>query len=359
MNLWHELGRGRRWAVTGLSLLLALVLLRLCLAFVIKTGANQVLQHMDRYSGHIDDVTVTLWRGAYQFHGVNIATRDGKVPVPLFTAESLAVSLQWMALLRGKLVAKVVLQEPVINFVAGPAKDQTQTGKEQNWAEVMQALVPVKIDRLEIHQGQVHVVDPYRQPPWDIHLKAVEATVEGLRSRRGEGVAEAGLPCAISMTANLMDDGRLDLQLRFDAFADKATFDYELILLKLQLNKMNPVLAQYVGVDVAAGELSVYSEGKAEAGQFQGYLKPMVKGLRVLKLRDALSPMVVKKSLVGLVAWIFKDHFRDMDATKIRLSGDLSKSLNVGPAFMGLLKNAFFSHQLPQLDQEPDLHEFQ
>ncbi len=83
--------------------MLALLVVRLCLAFVIKTGANQVLGHMDRYQGHIDGVGLSLWRGAYQFQGVRIETRGGEVPLPLFAARSVDVAGQW-----GRFVARTV-----------------------------------------------------------------------------------------------------------------------------------------------------------------------------------------------------------------------------------------------------------
>jgi hypothetical protein len=359
---WLQGGRHRLKAIAALSALLALLLIRLTLAFVIKTSANQVLQHLDRYRGHIDDVGLSLWRGAYQFRGVQVESIDGKVPLPLFAARGVDIAVQWRALLRGQCVASVVLDRPAVNFVAGSRQGESQYGLGQDWFDVIHKLVVIKVERLEVEGGQIHFADPYQLPPLDLHLDAVEGVLDGLRDPRERG-AGMGLPCGLSLTARLMDEAPLRLDMSMDPAASKPTFDYSVILRDLDLARLDPLFNHYLGVDVAGGELSIYSEGKADEGRFDGYLKPLVKHLKVMKPDEKISPKLAKKALVGLLAWIFRNHVRDLDATKIVLTGELggpqaSLEPHLLGAFFTLLGNAFSGSVSAKLDMETDLHEF-
>ena len=301
-------------------------------------------------------VLFDIWRGAYKFQGVKIETRDGKVPLPLFAAHSVDISLRWVDLLRGRILASVVLIEPQLNFVAGPPGKENQWGLGQDWADIVKSLVPLKIGHVEVRQGEAHFGDPYQTPPVELYLGQIEGTLANLHDQRVDSHA---LPSALSLTAKLMDQASLRLLLKLDAFAEKPTFDYSVILLNAKFESLNPMLNRYGGFDVGGGEISIYSEGKSEAGHFKGYVKPLIKGLKVMKANEKLSPMLIKKSLVGIFAWIFKDHFRDLDAARVPLEGDLGgPQMQWLPAFFSLLKNAFISPLSANLEQVKDLHEF-
>ena len=129
-----------------LGVVVVLIGVRLALPFALKSYVNHQLNKSWDYSGKIGDVTVHLWRGAYQIHDINIFKRSGGIPVPLFAARKMDLSLQWSELFRGSLVSRIAMQEPKLNFVSGPSAEQTQTGKENNWNETLESLVPFKIN---------------------------------------------------------------------------------------------------------------------------------------------------------------------------------------------------------------------
>ena len=333
--------------------------LRLSLSLIIKTGANQVLDHMTRYRGHIDHVGLSFWRGAYQFQGVKIVTIDGKVPLPLFEAKNVDIALEWRPLLRGQAVASVVLEEPALNFVNGPAATQSQFGLEQDWLPIIQKLVILKVNRLVIRQGQAHFADPYQAPPLDVHIDAIEVRLSDIRLHRP--ITAKGLPCSLSLSARVMDQAPLSVSLTVDVFAQEPTFEYSATLQSLDLNRLDLVFQRGLGVNVAKGEFSVYSEGVSDQGEFKGYVKPFVKGLTVIRRDDKVSPKLAKKLLVSVLAWILKDHFHDQTATSIPLSGSLKgrkteMHANWFAAALGWVGNATFFQQDEKLDQRPDLH---
>src|SRR4051794_198585 len=124
-------GRWRRISHRTLQVVLvvAIVLLaiRLALPFAIKRYVNQKLNEIPDYRGHVDDIDLSLWRGAYTMHDVFLAKMSGKVPVPLFTAPTVDLSMQWRELFHGAIVGEIVMDRPEVNFVAGPTDDTSQT----------------------------------------------------------------------------------------------------------------------------------------------------------------------------------------------------------------------------------------
>ncbi|MEO8207094.1 MAG: hypothetical protein ABI615_13010, partial [Chthoniobacterales bacterium] len=55
-----------KWQFQLLVVLIAvLVGLRIALPYIVKSYANKKINEMPDYSGHIGDVYIKLWRGAY------------------------------------------------------------------------------------------------------------------------------------------------------------------------------------------------------------------------------------------------------------------------------------------------------
>jgi len=86
-----HLGSVLRRVVFGLVLLILAA--RVAAPYVIERVVNDKLDQLDGYTGHIDDVDLNLWRGAYEVENIVIEKTGGKVPVP-FVAPAWAVKGQ-------------------------------------------------------------------------------------------------------------------------------------------------------------------------------------------------------------------------------------------------------------------------
>src|ERR1041385_5392329 len=164
-NLWRWKRSPLPYAMVIAGIVVVLIIARLAMPYVLKSYANKQLNKSKDYSGHIGDVTVHLWCGAYQIHGIDINKKTGKVPVPFVSVSNLDLSLQWSELIHGKLVSKIKMAEPRLNFVQGPTPEQSQSGKEHNWGDTLESLVPFKINELIITNGQIHFENPASNPP--------------------------------------------------------------------------------------------------------------------------------------------------------------------------------------------------
>lgn len=131
----------KKRAFKSLNLLILLVIVlvgvRLALPSWVKNYLNDQLAAMGEYQGHIADVDIALWRGAYVIHELNIVKTSEKVPVPFFEARSIDLSISWRALWAGQVVADVEFSRPELHFVDGK-NSQSQSGSGTDWQAALQ-----------------------------------------------------------------------------------------------------------------------------------------------------------------------------------------------------------------------------
>ncbi|MDQ2919768.1 MAG: hypothetical protein M3R10_07835 [Verrucomicrobiota bacterium] len=119
------------WFLIVLAVLLIIV--RILLPFWVRDYVNKTLDHLDDYHGHVEDVDLALWRGAYKIRQIKIVKTSGDVPVPFFSAPVIDLSVQWLALFHGSLVGEINFVRPELNFVNAPDKADSQVGLEEPW----------------------------------------------------------------------------------------------------------------------------------------------------------------------------------------------------------------------------------
>ncbi|MDQ3119182.1 MAG: hypothetical protein M3Q89_06390 [Verrucomicrobiota bacterium] len=93
------------WAL--IILVIAALVARAMLPIWVRDYVNRKLNEMEDYTGHVVEVDIHLWRGAYSAHGVEIKKRTGSVPVPFFSAPVVDLSVEWKALFQGALVGEI------------------------------------------------------------------------------------------------------------------------------------------------------------------------------------------------------------------------------------------------------------
>ena len=88
-------------------IVLILVAVRIMLPFWVCDYVNRRLAELKDYRGHVEEVDLHLCRGAYKIRAVKVVKTSGDVPVPLFSAPWIDLSVQWMALSSAKFIFKV------------------------------------------------------------------------------------------------------------------------------------------------------------------------------------------------------------------------------------------------------------
>src|SRR5690349_19037679 len=80
------------------SLVVLLIAFRIALPYILLRYVNRQLTRIDGYRGHVEDIDVALYRGAYVIKDIRLDKTGGKIPVPFFKADKIDLSIQWNAL---------------------------------------------------------------------------------------------------------------------------------------------------------------------------------------------------------------------------------------------------------------------
>ena len=92
--------RRNKWLI-GLAVFIALLVgARLALPDVVEHFVNQRLNTLNAYRGHVADIDIHLWRGAYSIDGIEIVKKGASRPVPFFKAR--ASTCRWNGAACGK-----------------------------------------------------------------------------------------------------------------------------------------------------------------------------------------------------------------------------------------------------------------
>lgn len=337
-------------------IVILLIAARIALPYVVLNYVNNYLQNdLEGYTGSIDDVHISLYRGAYGIDSLKIKKMNGDVPVPFIAIDHIDFSVEWSALLEGAVVGEVKTINPKVNFVDGPTKAQQQTGEEADWRKTLDDLFPLNINRWEVQNGEVHFRNFSTKPVVDLHLSQVNMVGHNFRNSYK---TEEQLPASITGSAVVLDDGKLSLQTRLNPLQNPLAFNLALEAKAIDLSKLNEFLQAYGGIDVQKGRFEMYTEVKGSENRFQGYVKPLLTDVKIMDPSDKKDNpgKIVWEGFVGFLNMVFKNWNKDRLATKIPIEGDLSNpEVNVWQTIMGVLKNAFVEAIQPGLEGKVDL----
>lgn len=354
----HPRSRARRWsrratiAIVGLALLVLGV--RIALPHVILRYANRTLAEIPDYHGVITDVDLAIWRGAYQIEGLDIVKTGGEVPVPFFSCPEIDFSVEWKALFEGALVGEIDFRRPVVNLVAGPTEEKTQTPVDSRWQDKIQELFPLEINRFEVHDGTLHYRDFHSTPKVDVPIDDVHVLATNLTNSRD--LSET-LVAEIEAQGRPLGDARLEFEVDVDPYAKDPTFDLRAKLEQVDLTKLNDFLYAYGGFDAEKGTLGVYSELAASDGAFTGYVKPLLLDLDIVDLGEDEGPLQIAwEGLVAAVSLLFRNLPRDQFGTKVEFSGRFDQpEYSIWAVIGQIFRNAFIRALQPSLEGEVDL----
>jgi uncharacterized protein YhdP len=321
----------------------ALLLLRAALPFAVRAYVNRTLSENPGFQGHVEDIHMAIWRGAYELRGMEVRQIDSPSDVPLFKAPVMEVSVLWSALFRGRVVARYRVFEPQINFVAGHGGQKAQTGKGANWIDVIKKLSLLRIDRFETFDGRVNYSDPQSDPPVDIALTKVDAVITNL-SNSEDKVQER--VATVDLRALAVDQAEVTMNLQIDPFAAKPDFQLKTRLMQLQVARLRDFMRAYTLVDPKSGTLDVVAELNAKNGEVTGYVKPLFHDLELLQWQHLIAqekdPVhFVADALGSVLNLMFQNQEKQQLATVAPIDGRIDGPNVAVLATLGnLVKNA-------------------
>ncbi|WP_438480932.1 DUF748 domain-containing protein [Oleiharenicola lentus] len=320
-----------------------LIVVRLVLPGFIKSSINKRLNEIPDYSGQVADVDLSLYRGAYSLHGVEIVKRNGQVREPFFKAEAIDFSLAWRELFRGKVVSDIYLEKPELNFVQGASDASSQVATDKRWQDVINDIFPIDITFLQIRDGLLRYVNNSTTPRVDVYVANMQATATGLRNRTDEE-NKVEFPARINLHGETIGGGRLNVTTELEPLATQPHFLLKVELENVSMPSLNEFLRAYANVDVSAGTFKGYVEVLARDGGFNGYFKPFFENMdfKALPGEDPSLGKQIWEGVVRFVAFVFKNHEKDQLATRVPFSGEFGDAkVGVWQTIMNTLRHAF------------------
>ncbi len=336
-----------------IAILLVLIAIRIALPYVVLHYGNKALAEMDGYYGHMEDVDLALYRGAYKVKKMYLNKVDSVTgeQTEFVKVELTDLSIEWAALFQGSIVGEVRIENPEISFTKEKVEPKQIIKDSNDFRRVLKKAMPLDVNKLTIHSGKIRYIDKTSDPNVDISLTEIELLAKNLTnsSRQTET-----LPSPITMTANLYK-GKLSLDMGIDLLEENPTFDLTTELNNTDLTELNDFFKVYGKFDVNKGEFGLYTEFAAKDGNFKGYVKPVLKDLDVLGKEDSEDGLLRKtwEGIVGTAGDIFKNQKQDQVATKVPIEGSFNNpDILTLEAIWNVLKNAFIKALMPAVDQQ-------
>jgi len=335
--------RRKKIAVGLLIVAGVLVGARLALPYAVKDYVNRQLVALDAYDGHVGDIDIHLWRGAYSMDDIEIVKTGAARPVPFFKADRLNLSVEWRSLWRGSLVSEATFLGPEVNLVQAETKKGSQLGGDENWNRRLEQLFPFRFNTITVHDGKVRFLAPGISTRDAITARNVEGQITNLTN-----VVETGKEAFadFKVTAKVLNGGAAKVAGSVDAFASQPTFDVNTEVKGVQLPQVNPWLRQYIKADAEAGKFELYMELAAADGKFKGYAKPILEDIDMYRSgeeeRSALRRLW--EGFLDFAANVLENPEADQVAARIPFSGTLEHpQTNVFATIASVLRNAFVS----------------
>jgi hypothetical protein len=347
--------RLRKVGYVLLGLIVLLGVARLMLPWFVQRYVNRTLDRSQMYSGTIGRVEIHLLRGAYSIRDIKLSKTTGNVPVPFFSAKRVDFAVQWNALIHHRMVVRLLMEQPEMNFVDAPTEEDSQSGAGGPWLEMIRDLSPFKINSAEIHDGSVHFRAYQTPKPFDVYLSRVNGSIENLSNIRDDTTP---LNATVQASATAMDQAKLDFKMTFDPFSYHPTFHMALRLLGLDVTKINDLALSYGHFDFKRGWFDLVIEADSKEGQMTGYVKPLFRNLKVLSLVQDIkedNPLqFFWQAIVGFTTNILKNRPRDQFGTLIPFTGDVSTSTKTDllATIANILRNAFIRAYLPRVEND-------
>ncbi len=336
------------------SIIVFFIAIRLLLPYMVKKYVNGVLADIPGYYGQVEDIDLALWRGAYVIHGLYLNKVEASSNVPFLDFKKTDVSIEWNALLDGRIVSEITMTQPKFIYVF---EDQQGDGKEpevEDWSKALTDLVPIDINNLEIIDGTAAFVELQADPNIDLNLKQIQLTASNLRN---VVLQERTLPSEVHATAVSIGNGNMKLDGKMNIVKEIPDMDIAVSITEANVTALNDFTQHYAKIDFDSGTFEVFGEIAIADGFLKGSVKPIIKDSKLIGKEDGFLG-TLWEGFVGFFKFVLKNQKNNTLATKVPIEGDLN---NVGPkiwpTITGIFKNAWIQAFKGVVDDDIDFED--
>lgn len=340
--------RKKKFLIPAIILLL-LIAFRIYLPTLVKNYVNKTLANLPGYYGQVDDIDIALYRGAYVIKGLYLNVIDGTTEVPFLKIAQTDISVEWKSLFHGKFVSEIYLDNPEVIYLLEDQETMTEEEEPavEDWTKTLNDLVPIKINKFGVTNGNLAYVEVNAEPNIDLQLNNLNMTVDNLRNVYAK---EHTLPSTLHATASSIGKGKMKLEGKLNAFKEIPDMDLTFSLEDVDATALNDYTHHYAKIDFESGTLNLYSEMAIADGYLTGYVKPLLKDSKLIGKDDSFLA-VIWEGFVGFFKFLLKNQKTDNLATKVPFEGDLTA---VQTGVLSTVFNVFENAWISAFQMEPD-----
>jgi hypothetical protein len=216
------------------------------------------------------------------------------------------------------------------------------------------AAVEIKVSDLDIVHSNFAYTDKTTNPNYKLFINDTELRIKNLSNHQTHGPAE------LTLRGKFMGNGDTDLAGDFLASEQGPAINMKVAMQNADLTAMNDLLRALGRFDVAAGQVSVFSQVAIKNGSIDGYVKPMFANLKVYDYQKDKGTGVLhqaKELAIGGASHLFKNRSTEKVAADVDLKGKLtSPNVDTWQALGQVLRNAFVEAIIPGFDRAVGLN---
>ncbi|HWU45061.1 MAG TPA: DUF748 domain-containing protein, partial [Bdellovibrio sp.] len=310
------------------SILLAAIVCRLALPFVLRHNVNRFLQQrMENYSGHIEDFSISLLHGSYTLHGLRVWKKDRTEFDPLFTAEKMEVSILSHLLLEKKVMGSLTLTRPRLSLLDSvmPANQQFVEGQE--WQDFVGKMMPIPIETLKVQQGIL--VFENRDYKKQVQIVCDDISLSMINIHNTEKVRK-GYPGRLNFSARVQREAWLRGLVQFDYYAERPSLFSKVDLSGLKLDRLNYISILYGLYYFRSGEMNLHSQVYVNNGEVRGYLTPFFKNIDVIPIpwNNRVSKNILQDAVASVGNLLLKNSNKNAQGRRYSFSGQMNPQEN-------------------------------
>jgi Domain of Unknown Function (DUF748) len=250
-----RLGERATWT---LVILAATIALAIFLSFFLDKPIRDYVER--QMNARLQGYTVSIQKLSFHPIGLSLTLYDlvfvqeANPHPPVAHIPQLDASVQWRSLLSGRLVANFTFERPRLHVnlehLRKEAADPDPVTKK-GWQEAFQAIYPLKINELEIVDGEITYVDKGPFEPLKVTRVNLQAdNIRNIRSRARD------YPSPVRLNAVVFDRGKVQLDGHADFLAEPHLgIQAKVVLEDIALDYFKPITNRY-NVTVSRGVLS-------------------------------------------------------------------------------------------------------
>lgn len=338
------------WFYALVVTIVLLIIFRAAAPYAVQYYVNQQLEQTQGITGHVGDVDLYLYRGAYAIGDIEIYAVDAtSVPKPLLAIQTLDFSLAWSALLKGNLVTNMAFTRPeIVIYDKDPssAEQNQQVKDETTWIGLANDLVLFSIDTLLIENGKVTLVNATNDGDKPTYIANINAEVKNITNAQN---LSKTLVTSLNVEGDLMGEAALILNGKLDPFSDEANFDFNVEVQRFSVKNLETVFKVYTPFDIEAGGIDGAMELAANNNNLNGYVKAGVHDLSVFSWREDIEKdddglfTAIFEGSIDLLSSLLENDESKLVAARVPIDGQLDNAdVSTFEAVVSVLKNAFF-----------------